>query len=533
MERGQQAPAVVAPDFESWLFAREPALHRTASLLVGDDATGRDLMRPALARLSLVWAGLDPWDADDLARRLLLEEHRRTWGPSRADEEPAVPPGEYDDAEAAAWALLLALPARARAAMVLRHHLGLTESETAALLRLPVAGVRVEESSVVRALRLYLDRPARSVPGDPVALLADTLHARAEAASYVASSPADIRAAADGLRARRRRGVALAVAACVLVLVAGIAVAGPFEPAQDRSAPSGEAVPALVDGLATSDAPRVPYLVGNVFVAVDGTRRRLPVAHPRSATPFRGDLWVTPLYSDGADTLRRFDDGGRQTGRWSTSGDPVTGEGGRVFAWVEIAGDRPTSLLHRGRDRQVVGEPIWLVGLLGDLVVYNGTAEGGAWVTDLTAEPRGIPGLALARGVDPGTGAVAGTASNGDGVVVDAETGVARWRSSVWRPETFSPDGRYVVAFSMSRDGVEHAILDADLGQPVAVINSSADGPGILDLRWEDAEHVLLLATSRGRSGLLRADLSGTVTQATTPLPADEVGGSAYQFAVR
>ncbi|MGI8645636.1 MAG: hypothetical protein ACR2JD_04885 [Nocardioides sp.] len=540
MQRGQQARAVVGPDFDSWLFAREPALHRTATLLTGDEAAGRDLMRPALARLSLVWSGLDPMDADDLARGLLLEQHRHTWGRSSADAEPAVPPGEYDDARAAAWALVLALPARARAVVVLRHHLGLTESEAAALLRLPVASVRVEESSAVRALRLHLDRqrlerPALAVPGDPVRLLADTLHARAETASYVACSPTDIRAVADALRVRRRWVTALAVAALVVVLVTGLAVAGLLGPAPDRPEPrpGADSVPGLLDGLTSSGAPRVAYLVGDLYVGPDGTRRRLPFAHPRSATSFRGDLWVTQLYSDGADTLRRVDESGRQTGRWPTSGDPVTGDGGRVLAWIETADDRPTSLIHRGRDRQLVGEPIWLVGLLGDRVVYNGTNEGGAWVTDLAAEPRAIPGLALARGVDPVTGAVSGTAANGASAVVDAETGVARWRSSVWRPEAFSPDGRYVVAFTMSGDGVEHAILEAAQGRAVTVINDSGLGPGVLDLRWEDAEHVLMLATRRGQSGLLRADLDGTVTEAAPPLPGDEVGGSAYQFAVR
>ena len=52
-------------------------------------------------------------------------------------------------------------------------------------------------------------------------------------------------------------------------------------------------------------------------------------------------------------------------------------------------------------------------------------------------------------------------------------------------------------------------------------------------MRWEDAGHVLLLATAQGQSSILRVDLDGRLTEATPPLPADEVGRSAYQFAVR
>ena len=56
---------------------------------------------------------------------------------------------------------------------------------------------------------------------------------------------------------------------------------------------------------------------------------------------------------------------------------------------------------------------------------------------------------------------------------------------------------------------------------------------GILDLRWEDHAHVLLVATDQGQSSILRVDLSGRLTEATPPLPPDVVGGPAYQFAVR
>ena len=421
--------------------------------------------------------------------------------------------------------------------VVLRLHQDLDERETADLVRLSSQGVRVDEASVVAALRVHLDKersrhPERPWPGDPAALLTRTLRDRGEAASYLGCDPEEIDAIADALRRRRRRGTVVALGAALAVVVGvGVAVTGPT-PAAPTRPPLREAPVAAVGPLGSyvpDSPPAVPYLVRNVFVA-PGTQRELDVTHPRSATPYRGDLWVTELYFDVYDTLRRVDEDGRQTGKWATSGDPVLSDDGGTFAWIEVLGTR--SVIHRGADRQRVGEPIWLVGLLGDQVVFNGTRAGGAWITDLVSPPRPIPGLALARGVDPASGSVAGTATNGVGVVVDAQTGLARWRSDVWRPEAFSPDGRHVVAFSTTRDEVvQHAILDAERGRPVALIPSS--GAGILDLRWEGAGHVLLLATAQGQSSILRVDLDGRLTEAAPPLPADEVGGSAYQFAVR
>ena len=524
-------------DFGSWLAAREPALHRLATLLTGDEVAGRDLALPALVRLRLAWRGLDPLDADDRARALLLEEHRRAWGRHGADPEPEVPPGGYADGDAAAWALVRSLPGRTRAVVVLRLHQDLDERETADLVRLSPQGVRLDETAVATALRVHLDKersrhPERPWPGDPATLLARTLRDHGEATAYLGCDPDEIDAAAEALRSRRRTRLTVGLVAAVAVAV-GVAVAVTDPAAQDPPGPPAREAPVAALGpLGSFDAdapPAVPYLVGDLFLA-PGTQRRLPVAHPRSATPYRGDLWVTDLYFDVYDTLRRIDANGRQTGKWATSGDPVLSDDGRTLAWMEVLGTR--SVIHRGADRQRVGEPVWLVGMLGDQVVFNGTRAGGAWITDLVSQPRPIPGLALARGVDPATGVVSGTAANGAGVVVEARSGVARWRSGRWRPGGHQPgrEARRRVQHHPWR-GRQHAILDTQRGQAVTIIPSP--DASILDLRWEGDEHVLLLATSQGQSSILRVDLDGRLTQAAPSLPSDEVGGSAYQFAVR
>lgn len=538
-------------DFASWLAAREPALHRLATLLTGDPYAGHALLRPALARLLLDWQRIGAADAEHRGRELLLAQHRTTWD-RRASEAARIRLAEeYDGADAAAWALVGSLPARERAIVVVRHYEGLDDAETGRLLRLTRGLVQAEDREVLTALRLQLDRqrvrhPDRALLlGDPAEVLAETLRAHAEEATYVPSDPDQVAADAATTRGRRRWTTVAAVVAAAVVVTVLVALVDP--PPATRagpatSPPAAVAPPGALDRPGADGPPGVPYLVGDVLFAADGSRVSLPVAHPRSATPFQGDVWVTELYYDVNDTLRRIDADGTQVGKWATSGDPVVRSDGQRLAWVELndAGSRihvePRSDLVKLGDpsTQDVGEPIWLVGALGDRVVFNGTHAGGAWVTDLRSRPHRIPGLALARGVDPDTGAVSGTSDHGDGVVLDPDTGDVRWRSATWRPEAFSPDGRHLVAFTGTRDAVQHAILDARTGRAVAVINDSGGGPGsVLDLRWEDDEHVLLLVTAQGRSALLRADLSGKVTTAAPTLPSDEVGGSAYQFAVR
>jgi hypothetical protein len=422
--------------------------------------------------------------------------------------------------------------------VVLRLHQHLTERDAADLLRLTPAAVQAEQAAVLLALGQHLDRerdrhPGRPGPDDPTVLLTRALHDRGEDATYLGCDLAEVDATARALQGRRRRRTAAAlVAAVAVVVVVGAAMTDPT-PTAPASPSSGDAPLTELGPLgsfADDASPAVPYLVRDLYVAPDA-QRRLPVAHPRSATPYRGDLWVTDLYFDVYDTLRRIDADGRQTGAWATSGDPVLSDDGQELAWVELVGTR--SVLHRGRDRQRVDEPIALVGLLGDRVVFNEPRAGSAWSTDLGSPPEPVPGVALAWAVDPTSGDVAGTATDGHGVVADARTGVARWRSSRWRPLEFSPDGRYVVADTTTRGAIEYAVLDAARGRPVAAIHTAADGTGILDVRWEDDTHVLMLATAQGQSGLLRAHLDGAVTEATRPLPGDTVGSSAYRFAMR
>jgi RNA polymerase sigma-70 factor (sigma-E family) len=158
---------VVAPnhdrtDFESWLVAREPALHRLAHLLTGDVHSAQDLVQTTLAKLYLAWDRLDDREhIDAYARRILVNEHRSAWRrPWRRRElvTDALPEGveaveQYDGTREAVWRFVSTLPPRQRAVIVLRYYEQLTEVETADVLGVSVGTVKSQASRAIAALR--------------------------------------------------------------------------------------------------------------------------------------------------------------------------------------------------------------------------------------------------------------------------------------------------------------------------------------------------------------------------------------------
>lgn len=529
-------------DFESWLAAREPALQRLATLLTGDAYAGRDLLRPVLARLCLDWHRIGSDDAEDRGRELLLEEHRRTWDPGGSGAPGSTRirlTGEYDGVAEAASALVESLPARARAIVVVRHHQQLTDGESARLLRLPVSIVHAEDQEVLTVLRDHLERqrvehPGATGPGDPAQLLVDALHARAEEATYLPSDPAEILGSTQARKRRRRRATALGVAA---VLALALAVPGL---GSEETGPTTEATPPprgptpYLSTLPQGGPPGIPYLVDSTYVAPDGGRTDLRVAFPMSAAPDGTGFLVTDSRSfDGVLGMHRVDSRGRVVDRWSTTSELLAGDDERPAVWVRVTdpGDDPRrSVIRRGADREVTGAGVSLVASLGDRVVYRQRGSRGAWSTDLRGPPERIRGLRRVEDVHGDL--VAGRRASGDGVVVEAGSGTVRWTTSRWRPVSFSPDGRHLVALPRrSRSHVAILAADGSLRGTIRRFGSEADELRVLDLTWEDDSHVLLLVAQYGRSAIVRADLDGTLNRATSPLVADLAGGSRYRFA--
>jgi RNA polymerase sigma-70 factor (sigma-E family) len=155
-----------APDFESWLVAREARLQRTAHLLTGDVHAAQDLVQTTLAKLYLRWERVSAADdVDAYARKVLVNEFRTAWRrPVRRTEQvvalvpdraaPETP--AYDGSREAVWRFVCSLPPKQRAVVVLRFYEQLTEPEIADLMGISLGTVKSQSSRALATLRARL-----------------------------------------------------------------------------------------------------------------------------------------------------------------------------------------------------------------------------------------------------------------------------------------------------------------------------------------------------------------------------------------
>ena len=150
-------------DFRAFVAARSPALLRTAYLLAGGDAAlAEDLLQTALTKTYLSWGRIRDREAREAYVRTTLATTatswwRRRWHGERPTEslpETALPDGGLEvDERDALWRLVLRLPARQRAVLVLRFYEDLSEAETARTLGLSPGTVKSHTSRALSALR--------------------------------------------------------------------------------------------------------------------------------------------------------------------------------------------------------------------------------------------------------------------------------------------------------------------------------------------------------------------------------------------
>jgi RNA polymerase sigma-70 factor (sigma-E family) len=154
-------------DFREFVQRRAASLHRSAYLLCGDWHLANDLVQEALAKTYRHWDRVQRADSPDAyVRRIVVNEANRHW---RRHRNQATT-GSGVDAAAAADATdefvrrdglrqaLLSLPPRQRATIVLRYLEGLTERETAAVLRCSEGTVKSQTWRALAALKSYLER---------------------------------------------------------------------------------------------------------------------------------------------------------------------------------------------------------------------------------------------------------------------------------------------------------------------------------------------------------------------------------------
>jgi len=166
----------IEPAFRDFLAPRSAALQRTAYLLTGDWALAEDLVQTTLMKTYLAWRRLGEIVAvEPYARTVMLNTAtcwwRRKWRGERATavlpERPVADGTETSAARERIWRLILTLPARQRAVLVLRYYEALSEAETARQLDISVGTVK---SHTARALATLRQRMGHQSPatGEPI-----------------------------------------------------------------------------------------------------------------------------------------------------------------------------------------------------------------------------------------------------------------------------------------------------------------------------------------------------------------------------
>ncbi len=149
-------------ELEQFLAERADRLLRTAVLLTGSREAGQDLLQTALERLLRHWRTLSG-DPEGYLRRTLYNlaadgfrrqgRLQRKLLLLRADTRPPPDVTAQVDLRDALVRMLVQLPARQRAVLVLRYWEQLSEAETAAMLGWPEGTVKSAASRGLRRLR--------------------------------------------------------------------------------------------------------------------------------------------------------------------------------------------------------------------------------------------------------------------------------------------------------------------------------------------------------------------------------------------
>jgi RNA polymerase sigma-70 factor (sigma-E family) len=148
------------------------SLRRLGFLLTGDWDDAEELAQEAMARTFAAWPRVHHRQPAAYARKVLLNRHRsllrraaveaRHALASRPQVEARHEP-DFSGDELVLWQALRRLPARQRAAIVLRYYLDLPEAEVARQLGVPVGTVK---SLVHRGLARLRDRLGAEYAGE-------------------------------------------------------------------------------------------------------------------------------------------------------------------------------------------------------------------------------------------------------------------------------------------------------------------------------------------------------------------------------
>jgi len=148
--------------YREFVGSRAASLHRTAYLLCGDWHLANDLVQETFIHVFRHWWRVQRADNQNAyVKRILINEFKRHWRhygglPVHADTDHlgSAVPDVSDEVVNRAELLraLLTLPARQRATVVLRYLEGMSERETAAVMRCSEGTVKSQTARALNAL---------------------------------------------------------------------------------------------------------------------------------------------------------------------------------------------------------------------------------------------------------------------------------------------------------------------------------------------------------------------------------------------
>jgi RNA polymerase sigma-70 factor (sigma-E family) len=157
-----------SPDFDDWVAQRGAALLRFAYLVTRDHTRAEEAVQDALIAAYSRWSRIcRAQDPEAYVRRCIVNADISRWrrffrretptddagtshaAPHRAAPDHAVAQAEHD----AVWALCATLPAKQRAAVVLRYYEDLPDAEIAVILDCSPATVRSQIHRALASLR--------------------------------------------------------------------------------------------------------------------------------------------------------------------------------------------------------------------------------------------------------------------------------------------------------------------------------------------------------------------------------------------
>jgi RNA polymerase sigma-70 factor (sigma-E family) len=153
-------------DFRDYVQMRRSALLRIAYLLTRNEADAEDLVQSALAKTYLAVGRIEDRNAlDGYVRRAIVNTHISWWRRRRVVE---LPTDELPDEAVADHAVISdlqatlrravdRLPARMRAAIMLRYYDDMTEAEVAEILGISLGTVKSTVARAVAKLRIDAD----------------------------------------------------------------------------------------------------------------------------------------------------------------------------------------------------------------------------------------------------------------------------------------------------------------------------------------------------------------------------------------